>query len=229
MRNLIGMTVLVAGFALPSLIWAQDTTGEAEPAEEAATAEESEPTEEADPSEDESSSSGESATPDLAMGVEENERGQIFVKESFGDWQLRCVLDSSDAEVCQLYQLMQDSDGNSVAEINLFPLPEGQQAVAGANIVTPLETLLTASLRLAVDGGQAKRYPYSFCSQAGCFSRIGLTAEEIAGFRRGSAARVTIVPAAAPDATVELSLSLTGFTAGYNALVASEAEREAEE
>ena len=120
---------------------------------------------------------------------------------------------------------MRDEDGNSVAEFNIFPLPEGQQAVAGANIVTPLETLLTANLRLAVDSGQAKRYPYSFCSQVGCFSRIGLTADEVAAFRAGAAASVTIVPAAAPNETVELTLSLSGFTAGFNALVEIENER----
>ncbi|MEM7718680.1 MAG: invasion associated locus B family protein [Pseudomonadota bacterium] len=217
MKHLIGTTILAVALALPSLTWAQDTTDEPEPAEEAGS-----PTEE-------EAAPEESSPPGLSLGVEENERGRIFVKETFGDWQLRCVLNSADAEVCQLYQLMQDGEGNSVAEINLFPLPEGQQAVAGANIVTPLETLLTASLRLAVDGGQAKRYPYSFCSQAGCFSRIGLTAEEIASFRQGASARVTIVPAASPNATVELSLSLNGFTAGYNALVASEAARQSGE
>ena len=166
--------------------------------------------------------------PGLSMGAEESAPGQPYVRDTYGDWQLRCVRDQSEAEVCQLYQLMRDGEGNSVAEFNIFPLPEGGQAVAGANIVTPLETLLTANLRMAVDGGQAKRYPYSFCSQIGCFSRIGLTAEEVAAFRQGSAAAITIVPAAAPNETVELTLSLSGFTAGFNALVETEKARAAQ-
>ena len=73
------------------------------------------------------------------------------------------------------------------------------------------------SLKL-VDAGQARRYPYSFCSQAGCFARLGFTAGEIDAFKAGNAGKVLIVPAAAPDQTVELTLSLTGFTAGWNAL-----------
>ena len=159
-------------------------------------------------------------TSGLSLGATEGPvPGQPYVRSEHGDWQLRCVLAQDQVEVCQLYQLMRDADGNSVAEFNIFPLPEGQQAAAGANIVTPLETLLTVPLRMAVDGGQAKRYPYSFCSQIGCFSRIGLTAEELAQFRRGAAATITIVPAAAPDETVPLTLSLSGFTAGFNALV----------
>ncbi len=158
----------------------------------------------------------------LSMGAPESQVSQPYVKGTFGDWELRCVQAQGNNEICQLYQLLRDGEGTSVAEFNLFPLPEGQQAVAGANIVTPLETLLTANLRLAVDGGQSKVYPYSFCSQVGCFSRIGLTAEEVDTFRKGATANVTIVPAAAPNETVQLSLSLSGFTAGYNALLESE-------
>ena len=169
--------------------------------------------------------SGSGETPGLSMGVEEGARQGPYVRETFGDWEMRCVRAEDDSEICQLYQLMKDANGNSVAEFNIFPLPEGSEAVAGANIVTPLETLLTAPLRLAVDSGQGKRYPYSFCSQVGCFSRIGLTADEVASFRQGSAATITIVPAAAPSETVSLSLSLSGFTAGFNALVEMEKAR----
>lgn len=183
-------------------------------------------TEETAPSEEAGAQTEQSAVPGLSMGEEEGAAGAPYVRETFGDWQLRCVrAGEEDGEICQLYQLMRDGEGNSVAEFNVFPLPEGQQAVAGANIVTPLETLLTASLRLAVDSGQAKRYPYSFCSRVGCFSRIGLTAEELATFRQGAAATITIVPAAAPNETVELTLSLSGFTAGYNAMVEIENAR----
>lgn len=158
----------------------------------------------------------------LSMGTPEAGVSQPYVKGTYGDWELRCVQAQGNNEICQLYQLLRDGEGTSVAEFNLFPLPEGQQAVAGANIVTPLETLLTANLRLAVDGGQAKVYPYSFCSQVGCFSRIGLTAGEVDTFRKGASATVTIVPAAAPNETVQLSLSLSGFTAGFNALLETE-------
>lgn len=206
MRNLIGLSALVLTLALSAPAMAQTTEDQPAQAGETTVTEGS-------------------GVPGLSLGTEEPATSGPYVKDTFGDWQLRCVQAGENAEVCQLYQLMKDGDGNSVAEFNIFPLPEGQEAVAGANIVTPLETLLTASLRLAVDSGQAKRYPYSFCSQVGCFSRIGLTADEIAGFRRGATATVTIVPAAAPNETVSLTLSLSGFTAGYNALVEIEKAR----
>ncbi|MEM7753162.1 MAG: invasion associated locus B family protein [Pseudomonadota bacterium] len=209
MRNLIGLQALAISLVMSAAAMAQTT-------------DESEAVDTPDASGVATEDGGASG---LSMGVEDTVPDGPYVRDTFGDWELRCVRAAADAEICQLYQLMQDGEGNSVAEFNLFPLPEGQQAVAGANIVTPLETLLTEPLRLAVDQGQVKRYPYSFCSQVGCFSRIGLTAEEVASFRAGNAATVTIVPAAAPDETVGLTLSLSGFTAGYNALVEVEKAR----
>ena len=102
----------------------------------------------------------------------------------------------------------------------MFPLPEGQEAVAGATIVAPLETLLTANLTLSVDGTAARRYPFTFCNRAGCVARVGFTAEEVAQFKRGNSAQLSIVPAAAPDQTVDLAISLSGFTAGFDSTAA---------
>ena len=162
----------------------------------------------------------------LAIGTPEGPQvGDTYTREEFTDWQLRCIKEESGDDPCQLYQLLRDETGNAVAEINIFALPAGQEAAAGATLVTPLETLLTQQVRLAIDSGEAKRYPFSFCTQIGCISRLGFTAEEVAGLRRGVSATVTIVPAAAPTDTVSLSMSLAGFTAGFaavQALVAAE-------
>jgi invasion protein IalB len=157
----------------------------------------------------------------LSMGEDADgtpELGQTYIRETHGDWEIRCVRTEDGNDPCQMYQLLSDQDGNSVAEISLFPLPAGQQAAAGATIITPLETLLTEQMRLAVDGGQNKRYPYTFCSAVGCFARLGFTAGEVTAFKRGANATLTIVPAAAPDQTVELGVSLSGFTAAYDSI-----------
>lgn len=210
MRNLLNLFVLTAGMTLAGLAAAQDTaTGQAADTETQTEAEA--PAADADPN-------------GLSLGVVDGEPqvGQTYVREEHGDWELRCVKAAEgETDPCQLYQLLRDADGNSVAEFNMFPLPDGGQAAAGANVITPLETLLTANLRLSIDGGQSKVYPYSFCSRIGCFARIGLTTAELDLFRKGARATVIIVPAAQPDETVEVTLSLSGFTAGYNALSAS--------
>jgi invasion protein IalB len=178
---------------------------------------------------DDAAGAGEAAMPQgplgLAMGEEQAEVGQTYVQEEHGDWDVRCVRTETGNDPCQLYQLLEDDEGNNVAEISIFPLPEAEgEAVAGATIITPLETLLTAQIALRVDEGAVKRYPFSWCSAIGCFSRVGFTAEDIVSFRRGRQALLAIRPVAAPDQTVALSVSLTGFTAGYEAVAAANEE-----
>ncbi len=162
--------------------------------------------------------SADTTTPDagdLSLGSTEPQVGETYLAEEFTDWQLRCVKQAEGTDPCQLYQLLTDSDGNAVAEFNIFALPQGGEAVAGATVITPLETLLTAQLRLATDDGQVRRYPYSFCTPIGCFARLGFTAAEIEEFKAGSNANVTIIAAGAPEQPVRLSASLSGFTAGW--------------
>lgn len=174
------------------------------------------PTESAQPAPDAA------AAKDLSMGQEVTPAdgpGTSYSAGTFGDWENRCVrAPEGEKDRCELYQLLTDSDGNSVAEISLFGLPAGQPAAAGATIVTPLLTLLTQQVTLKIDDGTAKRYPFYSCGQVGCYARVGFTADEIAALKRGKKATISIVPAASPDKTVDLDMSLIGFTAGYEAV-----------
>lgn len=143
--------------------------------------------------------------------------GQPYTRETAGDWELRCVrTQNPDEDPCQLYQLLKDDSGNAVSEVSVFRLPAGGDVVAGATVIVPLETLLTGQLTIAVDGANPKRYPFSFCTQAGCYARLGLTQADVDAFKRGAAAQVTIRPVAAPDRTVTVNMSLSGFTAGFD-------------
>ena len=157
----------------------------------------------------------------ISLGEEVSDLGTTYVKETYGDWQLNCVRTELPSDPCQLYQLMQDGQGNSIAEINLFNLPPGAQAIAGASIVTPLETLLTQQVTLRIDNGQAKRYPFTLCASMGCIARVGFTQPELDAFRKGNKGTFVIVPAMAPDQQVQINLSLKGFTDGFNAMKAA--------
>jgi invasion protein IalB len=144
--------------------------------------------------------------------------GETYVAARFELWEQRCIKTEDGADPCQLYQMLKDATGNPVAEVSMFALPAGQQAVAGASIVAPLETLLTKNLIIAIDGSDTKTYPFNFCAQIGCVARVGFTQAEVEALRKGAKAVLTIVPAAAPDQTVSLDLSLNGFTAGFEAV-----------
>ena len=154
---------------------------------------------------------------DLDMGQEVTQDPTYF-KETHGDWRLKCFRAEGQDDPCEMYQLLREEAGNPVAEFSLFILPEGAQAAAGATIVVPLETLLTEKLKISIDNGPVKSFAYSFCSTIGCFARIGLTANDVAAFKNGGAANLQLVPFGAPEQKINVKMSLTGFTAAYNAL-----------
>lgn len=219
LNNSIFLSTAVV-FALAAPLWAQDATT-TEPAADA-TATDPATDLAADPATDPTVDPAAAADPadELDMGTPvdtgEPQVGQPYIREEFGDWAMRCLKAAEGPDPCQLYQLLLDASSNPVAEISMFPLPAGSRAAAGATIVAPLETLLTEQVTISVDGGTARSYPFTFCNSAGCVARVGFTEEEIAQFKAGSAATMTIVPAAAPDEVVTLNISLVGFTAGYD-------------
>lgn len=137
--------------------------------------------------------------------------------EIIGDWDLQCAKDGPEPRPCRLYQLLKDQAGNAIVEINLFKLaqPSGG-AVAGATVIVPLETLLTGQLTMSVDGNNAKRYPFAFCNQIGCYARIGLSQDDVDAFKAGNAAQLSVIPAVAPEQQVVVTMSLKGFTKAYD-------------
>ncbi|MFS4583383.1 invasion associated locus B family protein [Phaeobacter sp. C3_T13_0] len=205
-KSLTPMT-LAALMALPLPLMAQDTDGAAE-------------TQESQPAADAATTEAPKADEvlDLGQPVETGPQlGQRYSKETHGDWDLACVKTEEETDPCSLLQIMSDPSGNPMAEFSLFRIDqEGSQAVAGATVIVPLETLLPAALTISIDGAPGKRYNYSFCNPMGCVAQIGLTETDIAAFKKGKKATLTLRPAPAPDQTVDMDLSLTGFTAGFN-------------
>lgn len=207
MTRTISILALAAALASSTPVLAQDQAAgaESEPAAEGTTTE----------------GAAAAETPAAGPAV-----GQTYLAQTFTDWDMRCLKAESGQDPCQLFQALNDEKGTAVAEISLFAMPPGQEVVAGAEVITPLETLLTPGLRLSVDGGQGRRYPFNYCAQYaperyGCFARLGFTAEEIAQFKRGKVATIEIAPAVAPDEVVALKISLSGFTAGWDAVSAT--------
>ena len=209
-------SLTLAGFSMAQ----ENTTNEEAPAADA-------PAEEAPaaetPAEDAPSSSEDLSVLDTGEPVNDAaSNDNTYVKATHGDWAVQCLRVEEGPEPCQMYQLLRDQNGGNVAEVSIFRLNNGGQVAAGGTFVVPLETLLTEKLNVRVDSGQAKRYDFSFCTTVGCYARVGFTAEDVASFRRGAAANVTIVPALAPDQRVTVTMSLSGFTAAYDEITALE-------
>ncbi|WP_299842741.1 invasion associated locus B family protein [uncultured Roseovarius sp.] len=213
MPRLLNALPLIAALTLGAALHAQETET-AEPEAEAEAPAQAETETAPESAENETTQPESSEAEELDMGQEVVE-DPTYIKETYGDWQLKCFRSEGQEDLCQMYQLLTEDAGNPVAEFSLFKLPENAQAAAGATIVVPLGTLLTKELLVSIDGGKAKSFAYSFCSMVGCFARIGLTTPDLDAFKRGAKANLQIVPAQAPDQKVNINVSLNGFTAAF--------------
>jgi invasion protein IalB len=204
MFNNLTPIAVIALCAMATTVTAQDTTTETPATEAPAT---------------EDSAQGSANQLDLGQPVaNEPKLGERYAKQEFGDWTLACIKTDAETDPCSLLQILRDESDNAVAEVSMFRIDNGGQAVAGATVLVPLETLLTAQLTIAVDDGPGKRYNFAFCNPLGCAAQIGLTQQDIDAFKRGNKATVSLVPAPAPDQVVALTMSLSGFTAGFDAV-----------
>ncbi|MFA3915643.1 invasion associated locus B family protein [Ruegeria hyattellae] len=156
---------------------------------------------------------------DLGQPVTDAQQlGSRYAKETFGDWNLACIRTEAETDPCSLLQVMNGPDGNPMAEMSLFRIKNSGAAIAGATIIVPLETLLTAPLTISVDGAPGKRYNYTLCNPVGCVAQIGLTQADIDAMKKGTEATISLVPAPAPDQKIDIKMSLKGFTAGFDAV-----------
>ena len=148
-------------------------------------------------------------------GATTAEQPPEVVRETHGDWEIRCTTADNN---CFLYQLLLNAEGTPVAEFSIIKLPVGSEAVAGATIVAPLGTLLTRGVIYGVDDAEPTQYPFSWCTRPGCFSRFGLTDLQVKNMQDGSAVNISVFSIANAQEPVSVSASLSGFTAAFEAL-----------
>ncbi len=160
------------------------------------------------------------ASNSISFDYDAVESGALYFNSTHSDWRLRCQKVEDGEDPCQMFQLIADQSGSPIAQIVLFDLPAGEGvAVAGATITVPLETSLTQDLVMQIDDHPAKAYPYAFCDKIGCHVRLGLTPVELNWLKQGSIAKVAMTPYQNQGNQIVLPVSLSGFTAGYEALL----------
>ncbi len=154
----------------------------------------------------------------LDLGQTGPRAGEQFVKETSGDWEVSCIKAQEGEDPCAIVQVLNGQQGDPIAEVSIGKLPEGGAAVAWANVIVPLETLLQAQLALSIDGAPRKLYNYHHCVPVGCVAQLGLSQGDIDAMKAGSKATFSLVPARFPDQVLTMDMSLSGFTSGFDSL-----------
>ncbi|WP_299075422.1 invasion associated locus B family protein [uncultured Ruegeria sp.] len=155
---------------------------------------------------------------ELDLGESGPRVGEQFVKEKSGEWDVSCIKAEDGEDPCAIVQVLNGPQGEPIAEVSIGKLPEGGAAVAWANVIVPLETLLQAQLALSIDGAPRKLYNYHHCVPVGCVAQLGLSQGDLSAMKAGSKATFSLVPARFPDQVLEMDMSLSGFTTGFDGL-----------
>lgn len=136
--------------------------------------------------------------------------------EKFTDWSARCQKPKdAEQEQCYIFQnLVLKEGGQRLLHIAVMYLqPDNQPA---AIVTVPLGVLLPRGVGLQVDDGEKIRFAYERCDASGCTGGLVLTDTVINALKKGKQAKFSFFSGTGQEVAVPVSLS--GFTAGFNAL-----------
>ncbi len=143
--------------------------------------------------------------------------GDLSLRASHGDWEVLCDA----ANACLMTQIHRNDEGSpdvifKVSKPRAASTSTGQPLPALAEIFVPLGVFLPEGLTLRIDQNEPITAPFYSCVPLGCSVRAPLTDQIIDTLKRGST--VTVIVAINPRNTVEIPLSLRGFTAAVGAI-----------
>lgn len=136
--------------------------------------------------------------------------------KKFDDWVVACGQPKGETKkVCQAVQtLTNKDDGKRVMQI-MVGYPEGAVDPV-AVFVLPLGYLLQAGGKFELDGKEVGVLGAERCIQTGCIVPLGLNAEMLAKFKGGTGGKIVVT--IAKDRTIDLPVSLKGFSAALGEL-----------
>ncbi len=153
--------------------------------------------------------------PAAAVEKAELQIGAPYLKEEHGAWTIRCTrAPLGQADPCDMFQVLKNSEGGPVAEVMVQPAGENGGTMV---IAVPLGTFLPAGVKIGIDGNELGSIPFITCTRT-CVSRVTLKEAELQAFKNGNVAQLTLSAADAPQVPVSVDASLTGFTAAFNNL-----------
>lgn len=142
------------------------------------------------------------------------------VRETHGAWDIRCL-----GSECAMVQALTNTDGATVLVVSISKLAQPQAADTGetivgvARILTPLNVQLPEGLGLRIDDSDVRSAPYLVCTRVGCHARPPLTSALVDQLKAGNVAEfLTVVSTPEGRRIISSPISLTGFTAAFNAL-----------
>ena len=147
------------------------------------------------------------AAPAFAQGV---------VKNTFGDWQLRCETPAgAKNEQCAIVQNVAAEDRpNLTLLVIVLKTADGKSRLL--RVAAPLGVLLPAGLGLKIDQNDVGRAGFVRCLATGCIAEVVLEDPLINQFKTGGTA--TFIVFQTPEEGIGIPVSLGGFAQAFESL-----------
>ena len=147
------------------------------------------------------------AAPAFAQGV---------VKNTFGDWQLRCETPAgAKNEQCAIVQNVAAEDRpNLTLLVIVLKTADGKSRLL--RVAAPLGVLLPAGLGLKIDQNDVGRAGFVRCLATGCIAEVVLEDPLINQFKTGGTA--TFIVFQTPEEGIGIPVSLGGFAQAFDSL-----------
>lgn len=138
------------------------------------------------------------------------------VKNTFGDWQMRCETPAgAKAEQCAIVQSVQAEDKPNVTLVVIvLKTADGKSRLL--RVIAPLGVLLPAGLGLKIDQNDVGRAGFVRCLPTGCVAEVIMEDELLNKLRSGKAA--TFIVFQTPEEGIGIPVSLNGFPKAFDSL-----------
>ena len=141
---------------------------------------------------------------------------QGVVKNSFGDWQLRCEVPAgAKTEQCALVQNVAAEDRPNITLL-VIVLKTADAKSRLLRVVAPLGVLLPSGLGLKIDQADVGRAGFVRCLTTGCVAEVVMEDTLLGQLKSGKQA--TFIVFQTPEEGVGIPVSLEGFGPGFDAL-----------
>ena len=157
----------------------------------------------------------------LAWGValstsSDSVRAQGVVKNTFGDWQMRCETPAgAKTEQCAIVQNVAAEDRPNVSLL-VIVLKTADNKSRLLRVVAPLGVLLPSGLGLRIDQADIGRAGFVRCLQTGCIAEVVMDDNLVGQMKKGQQA--TFIVFQTPEEGIGIPVSLNGFGTGFHSL-----------
>jgi invasion protein IalB len=141
---------------------------------------------------------------------------QGMVRNTFGDWQLRCETPAgAKAEQCAMVQYLAAEDRPNLTLV-VIVLKTADNRGYLLRVVAPLGVLLPSGLGLKIDKTDVGRAGFVRCLTTGCVAEVVMDDGLVKQFSGG--AQATFIVFQTPEEGVGIPLSMKGFAQGFENL-----------